>query len=240
VLVGMWCALRVASARETVLWPGWITAAAAAAAMGMVGVMAVLPRHLGIDIDVVKAAAGGLPATIDPEVRTLCDRSLAIWRTTKDSLADEAGKRLVRDGVLKTLEVAQRSSEVRATGATDEELAARIGELDKRIAVTTDDEARSQYQAARGALEDQRRYREHIAKGHERLVARMHNHVAALEKFHLAATGLQSARAASAGATAVKQLEELSQDVAASGEALAEIELGAPADDVSTAVTAAS
>jgi len=178
----------------------------------------------------------------------LCDRSLTIWRTTKDSPADDAGKRLVRDGVLKTLEVAHKSAEVKVTGATDDELAARMTELDKRIAGTTDEEARSQYQSARAALDDQARYRGHIAKGRERLVARMHNHVAALEKFQLAATGLQSARAASAGATAVKQLEELSQDVAASGEALAEIELGvpadapadAPADTVSAVATTAS
>ena len=58
----------------------------------------------------------------------------------------------------------------------------------------------------------------------------MHNHVAALEKFQLAASGLVAARAASSGATAVKQLEELSHDVAASGEALAELELAGTPD----------
>jgi len=236
-LVGMWCALRVLNARETALWPAWITAGASAAAMGMVAVMAMLPRHLTVDIDPVKTAARGLPAVLDPEVRTLCDRSLTIWRTSKDALADDAGKRLVRDGVLKTLEVAHKSAEVKVTGATDDELAARMAELDKRIAATADEEARSQYQAARAALDDQARYRAHIAKGRERLVARMHNHVAALEKFQLAATGLQSARAASEGATAVKQLEELSQDVAASGEALAELELGAPSELASEPAT---
>jgi uncharacterized protein YhaN len=60
----------------------------------------------------------------------------------------------------------------------------------------------------------------------------MHNHVAALEKFQLAAGGLAAVRAASAGAEAVKQLEELSADVAASGEALAELEIGAPVSAV--------
>jgi hypothetical protein len=55
----------------------------------------------------------------------------------------------------------------------------------------------------------------------------MRNHVAALEKFELAAGGLAAARAASSGASAVEQLQELSQDVAASGEALADIEIGA-------------
>jgi len=226
-LVGMWCALRVVHARETAHWPLWLTTAAGAAAMGMVGMLAVLPRHLAFEIDPITSALRGLPAVMDPEVRTLCDRSLAIWRTAKESLADEGGKRLVREGVLKTLEVAHKSVAVRATGATDAELAARMTELDGKIGATADTEAKTQYQAARAALDDQQRYREHIAKGRERLVARMHNHVAALEKFHLAATGLASARAASEGSAAVKQLEELSQDVAASGEALAELELGA-------------
>jgi hypothetical protein len=52
----------------------------------------------------------------------------------------------------------------------------------------------------------------------------MHNHVTTLEKFQLAATGLEAQRAAHTPATT--QLDELSQSVAASGEALAEIELG--------------
>ena len=99
-------------------------------------------------------------------------------------------------------------------------------DLDARIAAATDAEVKAQYQSARTALDDQRRYRDHIKQNRERLIARMHNHVAALEKFQLAASGLAAARAATAGATAVKQLEELSHDVAASGEALAELELG--------------
>jgi hypothetical protein len=101
-----------------------------------------------------------------------------------------------------------------------------MADLDQRIAAATDGEVKAQYQAARGALDDQQRYRNHIRQGRERLIARMHNHVAALEKFELAATGLEAARAASAGLSVVKQLEELSNDVAASGEALAELELG--------------
>jgi hypothetical protein len=114
---------------------------------------------------------------------------------------------------------------VRVTGASDAEHDARMADNDQRNAPANHAEVNAQYTAARAALEDQRRYREHIANGRERLVARMHNHVAALEKFQLAATGLVAARAASSGAT-VKQLEELSSDVAASGEALAELELG--------------
>lgn len=229
-MLGMWCALRILGARETMHWPALAKNAAAAASMGMVGILAMLPRHLRLELDPVKTAIRNLPtASLDHEVKSLCDRAVAIWQTSKERIADDAGKRLVRDGVLKALEVATKSVEVKVTGAGDVELQTRMEDLDRRIAAATDDEIKQQYTAARAALDDQRRYREHIAKGRERLVARMHNHVAALEKFQLAATGLEATRAAAAGASAIKQLEELSQDVAASGEALAEIELGAPA-----------
>jgi hypothetical protein len=225
-LVAMWCALRIGAARQTVDWPPLVTTAVAAAAMGLVGALAMMPRHVHVALDPVRGALHKLPAGLDAEVRGLCTRAAAIWSTARERIADEAGKALVRGGVLKTLEVAAKSAEVKVTGPSEAELAQRIADLDQRIAAATDGEVKAQYQAARAAIGDQQRYREHIRQGRERLVARMHNHVAALEKFELAATGLEAARAASAGSTMVRQLEELSHDVAASGEALAELELG--------------
>jgi hypothetical protein len=231
-LLAMWCSLRVDTAQRTQGWPGFGIDGAAAAAMGIVAALAVLPRHLALVIDPVQAALRRLPAALDPEVRRLCERSAELWSGARARLADgDPGRDLVRDGVLKTLEVAAKSAglgTVEASGDA-EALAARMADLDQRIAAATDAEVKAQYTAARAALEDQRRYREHIANGRERLVARMHNHIAALEKFQLAATGLVAARAAAAGATAVAQLAELSSDVAASGEALAELELAEPA-----------
>lgn len=238
-LVATWCALRITTARETSAWPAWLAAGTAAASMGLVGVLAMLPRHLTIALDPIQAARRRLPATLDPEVKSLCERSVAIWAMTRGKLAPtDPGARLVRDGVLKTLEVAAKSAEVTVAGASDGELAIRMAELDKRISAATDAEVKAQYQAARAALDDQQRYRDHIRQGGERLVARMHNHVTTLEKFQLAATGLAAARVANAGAT--RQLDELSQDVAASGEALAELELGVPATPAPTSAEVAS
>ena len=226
-LVALWTALRFGHAAKLQAMPAIARDGLAAAAMGMVGILAMLPRHLTITNDPIKAAMRNLPANLDPEIAGLCTRSVAIWTATKGQLGDrDAGQNLVRDGVLKALEVAVKSASVKVAGASEADLTARATDLDGRIAAATDAEVKTQYQAARAAIGDQQRYREHIKKGHERLVARMHNHVAALEKFQLAATGLEAARAATAGATAVKQLEELSHDVAASGEALAELELG--------------
>jgi hypothetical protein len=229
-LVAMWCAFRIGHARQTSHWSPLVTSAVAAAAMGIVGVLAMLPRHLQLVFDPVRAALSKLPGNLDAEVRGLCARAATIWSTAQEQIDDEAGKSLVRDGVLKTLEVAAKSAQVKVTGPSEAELTQRMTDLDQRIAAATDAEVKTQYQSARAALDDQQRYRDRIRQGRERLVARMHNHVAALEKFELAATGLEAARAASAGSSVVKQLEELSHDVAASGEALAELELGdAPA-----------
>lgn len=242
-LLGMWASLRVMGAHETHSWPAWARDTVASGAMGMIGVIAMLPRHLRMSLDPVSAAVRRLPTDLDSEVRELCNRSLAIWSAAKDKLADsDPGRALVRDGVMKTLEVATKSAEVNLTGASDQELTKRMDDLDARIANATDAEVKSQYQSARAALDDQRRYRDHIKQNRERLIARMHNHVAALEKFQLAAGGLAAARAATAGAQVVKQLEELSADVAASGEALAELEIGpasnAPAGESVTESTA--
>jgi hypothetical protein len=224
-MLAIWTAFRVTHAQRTITWPSIAVDLAAASAMGIVGVLAMLPRHLVIASDPVRAAVRALPAALDAEVRSLCTRSVAIWETTRAALGEhDVGVGLVRDGVLKALEVAGKSADVRV-GSTDEELGRRMDDLDARIAGATDDEVKAQYQSARAALSDQRRYRDGIRQNRERLVARLHNHVAALEKFQLAAGGLAAVRAANEGQTAVAELAELSHGVAASGEALAEVEL---------------
>jgi hypothetical protein len=226
MLLAVWAAHRIGFAKQTLSWPSWTRDVSASAAMGMIGVIGMLPRHLRVALDPVQAAVRRMPAEMDSEVRELCNRSLAIWTGAREKLAaDDPGLALVRDGVLKTLEVATKCSEVKPAGASDAELAKRLEDVDARIAAASDAEVKQQYESARAALADQQRYREHIQQNRERLIARMHNHVAALEKFQLAASGLVAARAASSGAAAVKQLDELSQNVAASGEALAELEL---------------
>lgn len=223
VVIAMWCAFRIDGARETAHWPALLISAVSAAAMGIVGALATLPRHLQLVIDPVQAAVKKLPANLDAEVRDLCARSAAIWTAAQRRHSDDAGVDLVRDGVLKTLEVAARSADVKTTGPSEADLAQRMADLDGRIAAATDHEVKAQYQSARAALDDQQRFRAQIRQNRERLVARMHNHVAALEKFELAATGLTAARAGAS--TSVRQLEELSHDVAASGDALVELEL---------------
>jgi hypothetical protein len=211
-LAATWCALRFDHAATLHAWPAWLVAGLAAAAMGAVGVLAMLPRHLAFATDPVAAAVRRLPAGLASELRELCDRSIAIWTAARRDLADEPGLALVQGGVVDTLDVAVRAAQVSAAGPGDAEIATRIADLDTRIAVASDAEVKAQYESARGALVDQQRYRDRQRTSRERLIARMHSHVAALEKFHLAATTLPAA----------PKLAELSSEVAASGEAMGE------------------
>lgn len=215
-LLAMWTALRFDHARVLVHAPLAVTSALASAAMGMVGVVAMLPRHLGFAVDRIALAQKALPANLDSEVQQLCDRTLAIWTDIDRKLPDDdAGKALVRDAVITTLDVAARSNEA-TTATNDEELGKRMEDLDARIAAAVDEEVKAQYTSARATLSDQRRYRERIRQNRERLVARLHNHLAALEKFQLAVGHRTEV-------SATQQLQDLSRDVAASGEALVEV-----------------
>ena len=69
-LLAMWTALRFDHARVTATWSPWVTAGASSAAMGIVAVIAMLPRHLSLEIDPVKRAIARLPATLDSYVRS--------------------------------------------------------------------------------------------------------------------------------------------------------------------------
>lgn len=217
MLLAMWTAMRFDHASVAMHWPAMVTDGVASAAMGIVGVVAMLPRHLGVAFDPIAGAVKQLPPSLDSEVRALCTRTVAIWNDIRQKLGEtDPGKDMVREAVLKTLEVATKSSEAQPPLVSDEELGRRMEDLDARIAAATDDEVRTQYRAARAGLSDQRTYRDRIRQNRERLVARMHNHLAALEKFQLA-VGHRGSVSAS------QQLQDLSRDVAASGEALVEV-----------------
>lgn len=184
-LVGMWCAVRIGHARATELWSPMATNLAGAAAMGIVGTLAVLVRHIGLAADPIATARRALPGAIDPEVKTLVERALTIYGSAKVTGEDRA---LLEEGVVETLTLAKQTCDTKPAGeSSDLDLAMRIGELDKRIAAAADAEARAQYASAKTALEDQQKLRAERSAARDRLVAKLHNQVATLEKFQLRA-----------------------------------------------------
>ena len=225
MMLASWAGLRIHYAQETASWAPLLRATVSGAAIGMIGVLATLPRHVAYQLDAVLAAARKLPLSLDAEIKQLCDRSLLLWSKAKERLAEDVGsKELLRSGVIKVLEVARRTSDnVEGQQGSAQELADRIADLERRIEAATDAETKAEYAAAREGLEDQRKYRERLRAGRERMVARLHNHVASLEKFHLAAISLDASKKLSSDEPTVKQLADLSSEVSASGDALAEL-----------------
>ena len=224
VFAAAWAALRISYAEQTASWPAWLTVATGSTALAFASVLALVPARLSWVPDPILARLRLLPAGLDAEVRDLCNRSVGLWNGAKNKIDDPASAELLRDGVEKVLDVAARTAPSSAAPSADGELDRRIEELDRRIAGTTDTVTREQYQAARAALDDQKRLRDRMRQGRERVVARLHNHVATLEKFQLAAQNLEASRASAEAVPAVAGLTELSADVAHSSEALADLE----------------
>lgn len=220
-VVACWVAIQISFAQQTHAWSGALVDGTAAAAMGMLGALALLPRHVGIGRDAVVAAVARLPLGLDTEVRNLCNQSVSLWtQANARMVSDPENRDLLRQGVVKVLEVAAKESAPLASGS-DAALRERIVELETRIGNATDDETRTQYQAAKQALTEQQLYREKLSTRRDRLVAKLHHHVAALEKFQLAALGAQKDGEAR---PVLGRLAELSAEVTSTSEALMEVE----------------
>jgi len=222
-VLASWVALRISFAQQTHDWSGALIDGTAAAAMGMLAAVALVPRHVSFGRDVVAAAVARLPLGLDSEVRALCNQSVTLWNQAKNGLAaDPENRELLRQGVVKVLEVAAKES-APAAGGSEQSLRERIAELDVRIGNATDDETRTQYQSAKQALSEQQQYRDKLSTRRDRLVAKLHHHVAALEKFQLAALGARSQEAR----PVLGRLAELSAEVSSTSEALMDVETAA-------------
>jgi hypothetical protein len=102
-------------------------------------------------------------------------------------------------------------------GRTDRlALAGRLEQVVAREQVAVDDVARGEYGRARAALRAQLDYLDGIERGRDRAVARLHHHIAALERLRLAALHHRSADASRIG----EELAPLVDDLTAAGREL--------------------
>ena len=230
-LLGAFVFLRIGSARElTTLMPMWLVHTAAGGAFSLVSVFALLPRHVAIDRDDVTAAYRSLPASLTGEVHDLVKRGYELWtRAGGDLGQDDASRQSLREGVLRLFAVARRWQAVESTGAqtTPASLVDRMESLDKRIQETDDEITRTQYQQAKAALAEQLRYVKDIGTSRERVLARMHNYLAAMERLRMAVINLESTNASREAVDVqplVNDLEKLGADMDSCSEALIEAE----------------
>jgi hypothetical protein len=205
--------LRIAGAEETAALPGWLVSAIGAAATSFVAVAALVPRHVVIERDPVAAAVAALPAGIDGEIRELVGRGRGVWTEVAPRLGSDGDSRaLIRDGVLRLVEVARRSAGLPLdTAAAAAGIARRRAELDARVAAAGDEVAAGHYRQALASLDEQERDLAAIRTGRERMVARMHDYLAGLERFRLAVVRHEAASASQLAAEARPLLGEVAE-----------------------------
>jgi hypothetical protein len=210
--------------------PAWIAAVATGGAFAFVGVLGLLPRHVDLGRDRVAEALAASQGVLVGELRDLADRAAAVWRKVDGSAPPDAPvRKSFEDAVLRLFEVGRRWAAVEADGArtSAEVLAQRMEAMTEKMTRTEDPVARGQYAQAHAALAEQARYLKEIGAARERVVARMHHYLAAMERLRFAVINHRSADA-SRLATEVQpildDLSDLGRDIDSSSEALAEVE----------------
>ncbi|MBK8014219.1 MAG: hypothetical protein IPK13_23080 [Deltaproteobacteria bacterium] len=218
------------------LLPAPIAVALIAGAGGMILGLASAPRHLIRPIDPVEASFSEWIAKQQGELREVLTRALAVYtavrrdieaRKDEDTSIRELSAR-VGELMLRMLEIAHRCERIERDLAETptEEIDARILRLKSRAEGTNDAEAARTYLAASASLEAQRHSLESITRGRERVVARLHGHLALLERIRFSLLHMRSAHAErfDDGVLPVTEaLEELSRELDATSVAVGEV-----------------
>ena len=200
------------------------------ASLGLWIAACTVPVHLARRTSEVDRRLAALRFTLGPELRPLAERAAAAHRASLEELRARgaAGVLPLRTTLdqltLSALELAARAADLsRVSGAAPEEQAGRRhAELLKLAAAARDPGARASLERAAAAQEQLARRARQLCAGRERLVARLHEEVAELERARVALALLAGAAAEQAAAE-VDLLDERLRAGAAAAEAFAAV-----------------
>ncbi|HUH00531.1 MAG TPA: hypothetical protein VML75_00970 [Kofleriaceae bacterium] len=226
-VLGYHALAQIALASELAAVPPWMTAALGGAAFGSIASLGLVSRHLVLARDPMTEAYRQVSASTEGDVRALVERAHTLWIETSTRLpADDEHRATLRQGVQRLFDVAARWSATRAdrdrvthAGA----LEARLAELERTIAATEDGLAQEEYRQARAGVAEQLRYLAEIRTRRERVVARLHTYLTAMERLRLALLNRDTAGAslaAGAAIPAIAEVQALGREVDASSDAL--------------------
>lgn len=222
---------QVVASQELMTLPGWVVAGIGGAAFSMVAVMGLAIRHFGITSDPVADAYMAIKDSTRGEVYELVLRGHSVWGKASANLdEDDPNREILQEAVLRLFDTAHRWTAVESSASQHAaaSLVDRIDSLQQRIDKATDDVVKAQYQQAKDALGEQLKYLKEIGTNRERVLARMHNYLAAMERLRLAVINLDSQSASrDTVAPIVSSLEELGQDIDTCSEALVEAQAAA-------------
>lgn len=208
----------------------WALAGIGGVAFGFVGVLGLLPRHVDIGASRVEAAYEACRGKLGGEVRELADRAFGVWEKVDKTLEPEApARRAIEDSVVRLYEVALKWASVESDGARTpaDTLVERMDAIEGKIAHTDDAVAKKQYREAHAALAEQLRYLREIATARERVIARMHHYLAAMERLRFAVLNNRSADASRVSTEVqpiLDDLRDLGSEIDCSSEASYEVE----------------
>lgn len=165
-----------------------------------------------VAVDGLARVAVDAPAA-DSEIAQLVRRAVGASREAREALGSDGGAACqAAAGLADRIDRFARRWHVieREVGRTDRAaLAARIAELAERAHAASDEVVRTEYLRAERALRQQLDDLDGIRRCHDRAVARLHHHVAVLERLRLAALHRRSAEVGGAGDDLHPLVEEI-------------------------------
>lgn len=209
--------------------PDWAVAWLAGTGFAGVAVLGLVPRHVHLLRDPVREAWESCRGAMGGELQDLLGRAMGVWDSVVRTVAPEdEARRAIEAALLRLIQVAVQwqSIETGSRGDRADALVARIEAMDERIAASDDAVARTQYEHARGALAEQLRYLREIGTSRDRVLARLHHYVAAIERLRFALVNSRSADASRSSFEVqplVDSLESLGSDLDLSREAWNEL-----------------
>lgn len=231
LLVARLAALHVVTADEFASLPAWGSSALAGLAVSAASIFALVPRHLHLVRDPVASAHTQLRGKVGGEIAELVERGNTLWTQAKSELEEgNANLQILEEAVLRLMNTAKRwsNADTDASKTSALSLVERMESLQDRINKADDEVVIKQYEQARAALAEQLKYLAGISNNRERVLARMHNYLAAMERLRLAVANLKSTTASRESVDLgpiVESLEELGQDIDSCSTALKELEV---------------
>ena len=208
--------VRVASASELSSVPSIGLAIMAGAAFALTMAVPLAWPHLQLVADLIAKRYPEVRKATSGEIQELVIRAHGVWNQVRDLPEDDDNRKLLNEAVLKLFDTAERWGVADTETQRDSEasLRERMESLSSRIEATSDEQVASEYKQAHAALGEQLKYLSGIKSNRERVVARLHNYLAAMERLRLAAVNLRSTNATREDADVgpmIESLEELGQ-----------------------------
>lgn len=208
---------RVSTAAELSTVPPVGLAVLAGAAFALTMAVPLAWTHLVLISDLIARRYPEVRKSTTGEIQELVIRAHGVWNQVRDLPEDDANRQLLNEAVLKLFDTAERWGAADADTQRDSEasLRERMESLSARIEATSDDQVREEYKQAHAALGEQLKYLSGIKSNRERVIARLHNYLAAMERLRLAAVNLRSTNATRDSSAdvgpMVESLEELGE-----------------------------